>query len=89
MKFSKCSHFPKILAFYLNINLSFTFIFYFVRLKLLHFNHVFEKKGLNGKIDNIFIIPNPLTCRILLNILLFEKIFLNRTIKSIVCCYII
>ena len=89
MKFSKCSHFSKTLASCLDINLSLTFIFHFVRLKLFHFHQVLEKKGLNGEIDNMSITPNPLTCGIPFDILLFKKISLNRTTKNIVYCCII
>jgi hypothetical protein len=89
IKFSKCSHFSKTLASCLDINFSPTFIFHFVRFKLFHFHQILKKKGLNGKIDNMSITPNPLTCGISFDILLFEEISLNRTIKSIVCYCII
>ena len=61
-----------------------TYIISFIRLNSLKFKSIFKEKGLDGKINSIPLVADTLLDRILGNILIISKIFMDYIIESII-----
>ena len=69
--------------------LLFTYIIPFVQLNSLKFKSIFKKEGLDGEINSIPLTADTLLNRILSNIFIVNKIFINYTTKYIICYKVI
>ena len=81
IKFAKWAHSLKglfLLNLFLMTLLFFIYIISFVRLNSLKFKSIFEEEGLDGEINSMPLVADTLLDRILNNILIVGKIFVDR-----------
>ena len=92
IKFAKWAYFLKglfLLNLFLMTLLLFTYIIPFIQLNSLKFKSIFKKKGLDSKINGIPLAADILLDRILSNIFIIGKIFVDYTTKYIIYCRVI
>ena len=92
IKFAKWAYFLKglfLLNFFLITSLLFTYIIPFIRLNSLKFKSIFKEEGLDGEINNMPLVADTLLDRILSNIFIIGKIFVDYIIECVICYRVI
>ena len=92
IKFAKWAHSLKglfLLNLFLITSLLFTYIILFVRFNSLKFKSIFEEEGLDGEINSIPLAVDILLNRILSDIFIISKIFVDYITEYIICCRVI